>query len=1693
MPRIDKLLPRSLNTDDDERLIKSTQMTDAQNIRVSVDVEEDALVLKNAWGNTLRSSSIENGSMPSGVNVAIGAVADDASAQIYYFVYNGSNNHTIFRYDQNAKKTFIVYQDAVLNFSKEGFITASIVTLSNNDTLLYFNDGVTEPKKINATIAEQTFSGVGGYDSTFSSGTVQERTNYITVAKQPPLSPPTISFSTNTKYSQNDIFDKNFQFAYQYVYFDGEHSALSPYSKLSVSDNQLKDGFLTFEERTKKNQIDITVKQSNLDVKEINVYARLGDKDSAFFLIETIDNNHGTDDVVVPFRNESNYIGLSALTQDKFYDNVPQKADSQAISQGRLFYGGYTEGYNNVDIDATAVPNYYAKPDTFSIQVNKFDDELEKGAGIEIDLSSLPATVETDSKVLLSFSFNDGAIMITNELGKNRDFTFFRSTDTSEISVNRNKTGGLSLNLSQSNKLEALSGLRYKIVTSGATAGAGGNEVGLNVEGTLNGPPTIRFAVQKNTSDTREDIVPIRRIDDGIKLISSGIQVRKVLEIPAGTTLDGVMTIISEELNGLYPIQYSPQAGEAGFSGFRTGGDTLANEETGAFFGYGDVWLREINRNENPTTGATAAGKMYFKLSISKATLALNKLTFGTKQAEVLEADGTSSQFDIIEANINGLLSAIPTFSRIPNMQGRFISNQAYQHGKGAVVKRNGSYVTQGGSFLIQESDMEGNRAFKSGASHEFGIIYYDDKGRPSGVQPLSEDPFIEHTNNRSGENNLDGRADIVFRILKNEAPEWAERYGIVYAGQGSIKNKLQYSIGGAYLALNDDTQGSFGSAKTIYLSLNTLQSKANSYDNQQGALINYGFAEGDRLRIVRYGDDVKSTADFRISRFDTLLADISTNPLLDRSSKAAIQNTTGDFLVIEDNGTEGFDISSILDGNSNWNNKCVVEIYRESDAFEETFYYQIGENRAVNSDRTHQSERVTSTGINSKIISQSGDSVVIETQEKVYKGDLMDIQGNGVFSAQVGNVSDNPSTDGYSYKVYLIDRTATYTPGATSTSGAISNPDVVVQFNQGDSYYRLRTLYYGSAPRKGDVWRNMAQAFSQNAIVDFIEDPRVSDFYPSEFCSLGKTFAYLPDAKRIKRYGSITYSDPFAFEANKLGLSSFNITTQNFKDLSYDYGSLKSLIPYDEFLYVIHERRSGIIPIGRNILTANDGESLTATNKVVGPVKYYVGEYGVNNNPESVAYYRGSVFFVDAKAGKVLRINFQSGMSIISEIQVDSFFKSKMFATSTSAKNRRYRAGMDRENYEYIISSPALFTSALSIDNTCASTTASGNGRTNSGGTIINVTAVYDNSLTFDFNNDTRKWECSEENWEDSGKAMVLIDQLTNNPIVGISEDLSPVVTGANANIPTLMTSSAYQAFHTGVYSQSTEEITPNTGLSGSSFTIATPSETLPSFTIAYDVRSNFWTTRYSYIAEEFAGLSDRIYTFKDGAIYEHNPSANRNTFYGVAGDSIIECISNFNPSMVKAYEAISLEGNNSSWTATLSNSDQTSTIASSIWEEKEGFYYGAIHQDSTNNVDYTATANISSVSGTSEVFGLGSVSSITGSDAFITFKNTINNMSFPLGVTTALFKISGSNLVPLQRYAVSINSEKKLECNATITGLSADDQIVLIANSAIEGDTIRDYYLKAKLVNSSTSAHELYAINFIYNKSNLHNQQGK
>ena len=76
---IDKLIPRYLNLDDDERLVQSMQMTDNLNVDISVDDANDAGVIKQAKGNRVATPAHSvDGTIPTGQVKILSSVNYDA-------------------------------------------------------------------------------------------------------------------------------------------------------------------------------------------------------------------------------------------------------------------------------------------------------------------------------------------------------------------------------------------------------------------------------------------------------------------------------------------------------------------------------------------------------------------------------------------------------------------------------------------------------------------------------------------------------------------------------------------------------------------------------------------------------------------------------------------------------------------------------------------------------------------------------------------------------------------------------------------------------------------------------------------------------------------------------------------------------------------------------------------------------------------------------------------------------------------------------------------------------------------------------------------------------------------------------------------------------------------------------------------------------------------------------------------------------------------------------------------------------------------------------------------------------------------------------------------------------------------------------------------------------------------------------
>ena len=1528
---IDKLTPRYLNKDSDERLIKNVEMKDALNVRISTENDGDGMVIKNAYGNV--EISFET-ALPSGTNKVVGSTAFEQSGVIYFFVWNSNNNHCIYRYSTGSDTASLVYKDAVLGFTENGFVKGNVVLSSDGDELLYFNERTSAPKKINASKALRSTTYPGG-------ATAEEKLLALTVAKQPPLKAPSYNIVNNPDVKDNRISDKIFQFAYRYVYSDGEYSALSPYSSAAVSIAQLRDGFNTQSAKDFYNQINVFIRNTTADVDKILVYARNGNT-GVFYEIKEITNSGNNGVNTVRFTNDIVGSALSDTDINKLYDNVPQLADSQEIVEGRLMYGGYTEGYPNIDTDVELLDNYKDLENIYNIVLNPSSSTTV--TRFTIDDSNLPNTFNSDSVLYVDFNFSGDTVKVGG--------------NTSESSLDFDN---------------------FDIIFS-------------DIDG------------------SNVDSFTITKTEDYIPFLSNGINISERISIPAGTSKADAVKLFRDRLTSKkYELLLTP-----------------TNNQYVDLNNVGTNWVEETARFRG-------------KANIKPIELSASEIKLAIQQLELYIVE-------FYKANKK------KTFEAAPVIRIDYSSyNLNYQFE---------NVFVSGTVFASAEKDSS-TKTFKSGGSHKLGIVYYDDRNRSSGVQEVG-DVYIKSLNDRTEENDLYGPSSVVMRLSHNP-PSWAKKWAPVYTGRSSNELKLMYGIDDAFIPFRTIT----GSQNTypknsIYLSLNSLFAEDRGYNKTTGADLRYSFEKGDRLRVIVYDDDQRTKEEFNILGFTNLIDDLN-NPILDESSDKSLSATTGDFLIIEENESSlGFNRASVMNRDTNWMKRCVIEIYRPSN-IDEKIYYEIGKDYSIVSG-DHEDERTATTFDLTVTESLAGGVFKGTTTVKVFKGDEILVGSNLI---KITNSFTSDVNEFYAYSISGIPlSTGNYQNVVVQTT------DKVIDLILGDAYFRKRLIYCSSKNRK-NLSGNVIYPPSIG-LVEYIEDYSASDFFNSKSSSIGRPIAYIPDAQTTHRKGSITYSDVYTIDGSRNGLSSFNLSLANYKDLAYEHGSIMSLISYNQRLYFIQEDRSGVVAVNRNIITTGSGDNLVSlSTNVLQSEQYYAANYGTQN-PESVAHRDGSVFFTDVNSGKVVRIT-GNDIKPVSDINMESYFEPK-FSTISKYQPKLIPAGIDTENGEYIISADEITEARVIINSGAYEYKA----QLDSTGTQVIAQTSYNPSAVFSFSTEVRDFDNICDNFDDSLGAIVYLDELINGDPIYVNQPFQ------TSNLYGIATNKNYDFFVSINVNMFLPGFTFDNGYCDSDDTgaISSGAVVFEPFTAAYSLSNNVWTTRYSFIPEDIVSVHNTMYSFKSGSIYKHIETANRNTFYGLeTAQSIVEVISKVSPSAIKTYESISLEGN-SAWDAVVSNTNQSAVIDDASFKKKEGFYYAYIHGATTSRNGIT---NITSTSSTDEFFGLGVVDSV--SNDTITFKNNIASMNFPLGTSSFLYKVNGTQLDALSLTASSISGSNQLTCNTNVTGLVQNDLVVLVADSAIEGDQIRDYFAKIKLTKTDTNPIELYAVNAVVTDSKAHN----
>ena len=1555
---IDKLIPQYLNSDADQKLIKSVEMADALNVLVSNNDQGTAGVIKNVKGTEVVNPKLASDAFPAGENRTVGSVSNEKNKEIIFLVWNENNDHGIYRMDTTDGRYSKVFQDSVLNLSKLKHITCSVVVNENEDTLFYWTDNSNPPMKVNINRLTR-----GEYPNSLYNGTNEEKLLSLTVAKQPPLKAPSFNFINNPDIRKNNLYKKSFQFAYQYKYIDGELSALSPYSPVTASITQLQDGLIENSTEEFYNQLNIFVRNTVADVKEIIVYSKSIVSDT-FYEIAKIDNNETTNATTIAFTDDKISRALPIDAQNKTYDNVPQTAKAQAIVNNRLMYANYKEGYENTDVDAALDPVYHNVPEIYTITVshngtNDVVNDEDQTPQFSIDFSSLPSTITSNERVFLEFSIVTDSLLVdrTGQYG----FIKVDILDPENQNVEE---------------------VELYIGTSAAS----------------------------------------------IVLSPQGIVVSKLFSFNQTTSRADLITAVSSYLSSDFFESVISAPSKA------TKYSTLN-------------WIRYNNVNYADTARTWYSGISFFSFTAESqtATELVVQLRFSgaelfVKKLEIKFGNWFSSQFnglkpvDVINSSssiINGQVG-YEKFNLTPGAELTGVTIY-----KNTIVAGNASF---GGKTT-------GSKTFKSGSNHSLGVIYMDDRGRTSGVNEL-DDVFIQSISDRD----YKGRAEIDIRV-KNTAPAWAKKWMPVYGGNSSFTDYIQYTSGEAYANYESGEIQGASLGRRIYVSMSTLEGTETSFKEQTGADLEYKFNTGDTLRIISYkgatetvypSDYVFDVVDYKYFTKDE--AKLFLN-------KTGSETAAGWFLILNSEEHEGFNVKRVSANSDLWSDETVIEIQKPAKEVTEKAYYGLGKTYDI-VNGVHEGDRIVSSQPSATLVIDGVGGIT--SADRLYVGDTVDVSGT-IITIQTVRVELNGT---YSY---------TYKGVVSSTSGAflIGNyQNGVATISQGDSYHRVRKIRlsdsydYSKLPKKLKENR-----FAYSGA--YVEDLSISDFFSSKGYTKGKPYAHIPNAKTVHRRSSITYSDAFAVDTDVLAFSSFNLSLVNYKDLAIGYGNINSIINRGDSLTIIQESKASQVAVSRNVIQYASGDTgVSISTDVLGPETYYSGDFGTSN-PESVIERFGVVYYVDVKAAKVIRLS-ADGITTISDKGVESYLETK-FKNLGSVTNRVIAiGGFDPDNKEYLLTVEPVYNTDLTVDSSVYTTPTGDDG-------AVLTNGIYYTSSTIIWNTWGNLWNTYCGNWEDVGNGVIFVDSMFAPQSVIV--DASFI--GSTATINILITNAAYGFSAIGTINLGTGEITfPATTCEGSSFTAGTPVQKEPGFTLAYKHNDKVWGSRYSFMPSMYVHVNNELYSFfnnSGGLMWKHNSNDTRNNFYGTQYQSVINVVSNENPSMVKIFKAVGLEGDVSA-SAVFKTSTQNTTNTFADFIEREGNQYAAIPRDSLNS--------------TGHKIYLGKVAVLDPQKpGTVEFTTPINRIPFVVG--DFLKTATGTTLNITGMTISGITDRKTIECTTSISNIVVGDDIYVEHNSLVDGDTMRGVHLGVELTLANTDAFELHAVSIHYDRSRLHNDR--
>ena len=174
-----------------------------------------------------------------------------------------------------------------------------------------------------------------------------------------------------------------------------------------------------------------------------------------------------------------------------------------------------------------------------------------------------------------------------------------------------------------------------------------------------------------------------------------------------------------------------------------------------------------------------------------------------------------------------------------------------------------------------------------------------------------------------------------------------------------------------------------------------------------------------------------------------------------------------------------------------------------------------------------------------------------------------------------------------------------------------------------------------------------------------YVEESRIRGGFNNVSTDLGVK-AYLNEEKvnQQHRFNSLIYSGVYNSRTGINDTNVFSVADDLVRSADPQNGSIQITLAEDTNLIVWQQDKVSRALIDKDtIYTTEGGTQTQAGQRVLGQIVPYKGEYGISDNPESLAIYGYRKYFTDLRRNAVMRLS-NDGLTEISSYGMQDYFR---------------------------------------------------------------------------------------------------------------------------------------------------------------------------------------------------------------------------------------------------------------------------------------------------------------------------------------------------------------------------------------------------------------------------------------------------